>query len=83
MKELASRVVKGVYPPLPNYYSQDFANVIKRMLVVNPAKRPSPKEILDSYDVKAKFTETIHKIHSEIQEPTGLLGTILLPRNLR
>jgi len=36
MKELANRVIKGVYPPLPSYYSTDFANVIKRMLVVNP-----------------------------------------------
>lgn len=49
------------------------------MLVVTPSKRPSTKEILDSYDVKAKFTETIHKIHADISEPTGLLGTILLP----
>ncbi len=66
MKELANRVIKGVYPPLPSYYSTDFANVIKRMLVVNPQKRPSPKELLESYDVKAKFTETIHKIHADI-----------------
>ena len=85
MKDLANRVIKGVYPPLPSVYSQDFQNVIKRMLVVTPSKRPSPKEILDSYDVKAKFTETINKIHADLhlQEPSGLLGTILLPRNLR
>lgn len=83
MKDLASWVIKGVYPALPNYYSADFHNVIKWMLVVTPNKRPSTKEILDSYDVKAKFTETIHKIHADISEPTGLLGTILLPWNLR
>jgi len=53
------------------------------MLVVTANKRPSPKDILDSYDVKAKFTETIHKIHADVSEPSGLLGTIQLPRNLR
>jgi len=53
------------------------------MLVVNPAKRPSCKELLDSYDVKAKFTDTIHKIHADVSEFNGLLGTIMLPRNLR
>ena len=41
MKDLASRVVKGVYPPLPKIYSNEFSNVIKKMLVVSPAKRPS------------------------------------------
>ena len=41
MKELASRVVKGVYPAMPKVYSNEFHSVIKKMLVVTPGKRPS------------------------------------------
>jgi hypothetical protein len=60
MKDLASRVVKGVYPALPKLYSVEFHNVIKKMLVVSPGKRPSAQDLLDTIEVKSKFTETIH-----------------------
>ena len=84
MKDLASRVVKGVYPPLPKLYSAEFHSIIKKMLVVSPSKRPSAEDLLETIEVKSKFTETIHRIHLDVNDSSnGLLGTIMLPRNLR
>jgi NIMA (never in mitosis gene a)-related kinase len=84
MKDLAARIVKGVYPSMPKCYSNEFHNVIKKMLVVTPNKRPSAQELLDTLEVQAKFTETIHRLHVGVSDSSnGLLGTIMLPRNLR
>lgn len=65
---------------MPKVYSNEFHSVIKKMLVVTPSKRPSAQELLDTIEVKAKFTETIHRIHLDIDDSSnGLLGTIQLP----
>ena len=86
MKDLAARVVKGIYPPLPKTYSQDFGRIIKKMLIVTPSKRATATELLESKEMTKQFTQTLANMGAIGADPTmgaGLLGTIQLPRNLR
>ncbi len=46
MKDLAGKVIRGIYPPLPKNFSSDYSKVIKKMLQVMPSKRPTPKDLL-------------------------------------
>ena len=41
MKGLYNRVIKGVYPKLPNQYSADLSAMVASLLKVDPKKRPS------------------------------------------
>jgi NIMA (never in mitosis gene a)-related kinase 1/4/5 len=47
MKGLYHRVMKGVYPKIPNHYSNDLNQILKGMLQIDPKKRPTCKEILE------------------------------------
>lgn len=46
MKELYSCVMKGKYPPIPEFYSNDLDLVISKMLSVKPQNRPDTTQIL-------------------------------------
>lgn len=46
MSQLYQKVIKGQFGRMPNTYSQDFQDVIKCMLRVDPAERPSCGQIL-------------------------------------
>lgn len=48
MEGLFESVTKGVYPPIPSFYSKELASVIKLMLQQNPANRPSCDKLLKS-----------------------------------
>jgi NIMA (never in mitosis gene a)-related kinase len=41
MNGLYNSVVSGMYPKLPSIYSDELSSIIKLLLQVNPAKRPS------------------------------------------
>ena len=41
MQQLAAKVIKGNYDPLPSCFSEDLSEVIKKCLQVNPSSRPS------------------------------------------
>jgi NIMA (never in mitosis gene a)-related kinase 1/4/5 len=47
MNGLYKRVLKGIYPPIDQSYSRDLAQVISKMLNVEPSQRPSCREILE------------------------------------
>jgi NIMA (never in mitosis gene a)-related kinase len=46
MEGLYKKVCRGLYPKIPSSYSQDLNNVIRCLLQVNPALRPSAGKIL-------------------------------------
>jgi len=46
MKGLYHRVLKGVYPKIPQHYSSDLNAVLKAMLQIDPKKRPNTDQIL-------------------------------------
>lgn len=41
MKGLSDKIIKGIYPPIPNTYSTDLANMIRNLLQVTPSNRPN------------------------------------------
>jgi len=92
MKGLFSKVTTGHYPPLPKIYSSELSAIIKSLLQVNPSMRPTcgifhylivKDEILERSEMKkhSKDMEIVKNIDS-VMANGGLLGTILLPRNL-
>jgi len=85
MKGLYNKVVKGVYPKIPNTFSSDLASMIASLLKVDPKKRPSTEQILHMPVFIAKYNE-----HQYAQGNNGvlgeeskeLIGTIKVPKNL-
>lgn len=63
MQGLYKKVLKGIYPKIPNIYSSDLAHVVKTLIQVNPQLRPSCEKILDMPIVRKK----IDKIFPEEQ----------------
>jgi len=47
MKGLVLKILRGVYPPIPNNYSNDLRDLLAEMLNKDPKKRPSVKRILE------------------------------------
>jgi NIMA (never in mitosis gene a)-related kinase len=47
MNGLFKRVLKGSYPQIPTIFSVDMRNVIRSLLQVNAAQRPTTEQILD------------------------------------
>lgn len=41
MQGLYKKVLKGVYPKIPSQFSPELSLLLRRMLTVNPNKRPS------------------------------------------
>lgn len=44
--QLALKITKGQYSPIPQNYSKDLKNLVSLLLSVDPAKRPSINQIL-------------------------------------
>lgn len=56
MNSLAAAVRRGSYKPLPARYSEELRNLIKVMLELQPARRPSVDKLLNSRAVQARMT---------------------------
>jgi NIMA (never in mitosis gene a)-related kinase len=59
MKGLYTKVIRGVYPPLPSVYSSDLSMIVKMLLQVNPANRPSCTKILNLDKFKNNLSDTL------------------------
>jgi len=42
--DLYSKIVKGIFP-LPDYLSNEAKNLLKSIIIVDPKKRPTTKEV--------------------------------------
>ncbi len=54
-KEVYNNVLKCKYSPLPKIYSEDLDYIIKKLLQIDPVKRPNAKEILEEPIIKNKI----------------------------
>lgn len=80
MEGLYKRVLKGMYPKIPKHFSKDLSNIIKVMLRVNPSKRPSWAQILNTIIISSRLNTLFP---SEINEAKNiLLQTIYVPKKL-
>ena len=83
MKGLYQRVMKGVYPKIPNHYSSDLSAILSTLLQVDPKKRPTCDQILHMPVFIAKHNEL--KLQEQGQSAgdtdyrVDMLGTIKLP----
>jgi len=78
MQGLYKKVIKGIYPNIPQSYSLDLSNIIKAMLHVSPESRPNCDQILDNPAVVR------HTRQKEIEDGSGdLLGTIAFVPNFK
>ena len=84
---LYQNIKKGVYPPISNkLYSNDLKNIIAKLLVVDPKKRPSCEEILNMPIIQQKIKEIKILEDEEKKNNNGkvnLMKTIKLPKVLK
>ena len=82
--ELVRRICMGKYS-IPSTYSADLTSILRRLLQINPAQRPSVQELLDLKCVKEKMNLILpyldNNANSNFKSPQ-LLSTIKVPLNL-
>ena len=82
LEGLYHKVIKGVYTKLPSHYSVDLNNIIKLMLNVDPQKRPSCDELLESPLIKNRI-DARSSVEFDTEETNKtLLNTIRCPMNI-
>ena len=92
MKGLYNSVLSGMYPKLPSHYSEELSQIIKLLLQVNPAKRPSCEQLLQ-HEYVVRYLQSAQSSGfgaavALISDKNGnnihdtLLQTIHCPRNL-
>lgn len=81
MDGLYRAVLSGSYPKIPEYYSEELSRVIRHLLQVNPAKRPSCDQILSSKLIQTYFSNQLETLNDYCHDGT-LLKTIYVPKNL-
>ena len=79
-KELYNNIKSGEYNPISREYSQDLKQIIRMMLVTNPNKRYSAKDLLN-----INILQNRKKIKNNIvqNQKCQLLKTIKMPKNLK
>lgn len=55
MQGLYKKVLRGIYPKIPNVYSQELAHLVKSLIQVSPQLRPSCDKILEMPSIKKKI----------------------------
>lgn len=80
MQGLYKKVIRGQYPEIPTTFSSDLASVVRTLLQVNAALRPSCEKLL-SMPILLRNT-AVPCTGETMREPQGLLSTIKVPRNL-
>ena len=87
MQNLYKNVLRGIYQQIPSRYSDDLKQIIKTILVVNPKKRPSAKELLENSIIKKKIEEfelegNKDLVRKNSGEKAKLMKTIKIPVNM-
>lgn len=82
--QLKRAVVAGRYPALPRHYSQDFHNVIGRLLRLKPRERPTMAQLLELPEVaQRRSSEWFMKLPSTATvSDVPVMHTIQVPRNI-
>jgi len=90
MKAVYEKVMKGVYDPIPNFYSKSLSGIIHIMLQINSYKRPSCDHILSIINEKMKFLKLSVNMNTTAQPKLNvkdissekLLKTIKIPKKI-
>jgi serine/threonine protein kinase len=80
MEGLYKRVLRGIYPKIPKHFSKDLSMILKVMLRVNPGKRPTCTQILNTNIISSRLNTLFP---NELNETENiLLQTIYVPKKL-
>lgn len=96
MNELRSRVLQNNYKTVPTFYSKELQDIVKKMLVLDPAQRPTVNALLSMPAVTKKMStalpETVRTALDSRAKATDakvpvakgkpVKSTIKVPRNL-
>lgn len=83
MQGLYKKVLRGIYPKIPNVFSNELAQTIKFLVQVAPQMRPSCDKILEMPIVRKKMDKLFPRDSFDDSEPQmNLLSTIRVPKNL-
>ena len=85
LAELGNNILRGYYLPFSGF-SNDIKNLIAKMLIVDPNKRASINELLNSEIIKRKINSLggINIINiQDNSKKANLIKTIKLPRNMK
>jgi hypothetical protein len=74
---LATKIVKGKYPPISNKYSKHLRDLITQMLMLNPQQRPDVDQILRKPFIKKHIVNFFVDIYSRPSTSIGE-GTMIL-----
>ena len=80
LKTLVKNINSGKYEPIPRNYSKELSLILSMMLVVNPNKRKSAKELLELNFVKEKNEGILLQTK---QGHAMMMKTIKMPFNMR
>ena len=89
LKGLRNNVLNGHYLPIPSIYSNDLSILISKMLVIDPSKRASAKDLLKDDIIVNRIRNMNNQIFSKDikdgynKEKANLIKTIRLPLNIK
>lgn len=63
MKGLYNKILKGVYPAIPNHYSKELSQMIKFMLSLDPSVRPSTEDIMKMGSFKSHLKPQLSPLY--------------------
>ena len=63
MDHLYKRVCKGIFPRIPEHYSNDIWAIVQLMLRVDPTKRPDCNQLISS-NLFRVYTEKLNSLES-------------------
>jgi len=61
LKSLVYKILKGIPPPISEAYSPEIRGLVSEMLIKDPNKRPSVRQILDKSFLKARINVLISR----------------------
>ena len=79
-QSLYNNIMNGTYKQIPDFYSENLKSIINKMLSIEPSKRPSIDELLNSENIKETMAQltsiyynwksgiNIHKNNSQIKK---------------
>lgn len=82
LEDLFQNITKGIFPPIPNTYSNDLKMIIGIMLQVNPSLRPDVFKLLSNPLIIKRMDYTQLK-ENQSSEGTHMLNTIKMPKNIK
>jgi NIMA (never in mitosis gene a)-related kinase len=57
LQQLAKKIAKGIYAPIPSTYSKEMKNLVNTLLITDTKKRPRVHEILAMPVIKNRIKE--------------------------